>query len=146
LKRAAAAARETDAPDPANPAGAWRAHTIPFSNAGAIEPIRLFLHQTNPDDGNDGGKKAGGQPTRFLLDLDLSRLGRVQLDGFAQPPRFDLILRTETPLAEPTRLEILQLFANVTSARGLTGSLAFQVAPPIVPTETARAPRPGIVV
>ncbi|MBV8168470.1 MAG: hypothetical protein JO021_16870, partial [Alphaproteobacteria bacterium] len=147
LKRAAAAAREADAPDPANAAGTWRAQTIPFSNAGAIEPIRLFLHQTNPDDGNDAGKKAGGQPTRFLLDLDLSRLGRVQLDGFAQPPRFDLILRTETPLAEPTRLEILQLFANVTSARGLTGSLAFHVAPPIVPTETGRAtPRPGIVV
>jgi hypothetical protein len=147
LKRAAAAARDTDAPDPANAAGTWRAQTIPFSNAGAIEPIRLFLHQTNPDDGNDDGKKAGGQPTRFLLDLDLSRLGRVQLDGFAQPPRFDLILRTEQPLAEPTRLEILQLFANVTSARGLTGSLAFLVAPPIVPTDTAKpAPRPGIVV
>ena len=36
------------------------------------------------------------------------------------------------------RLELLQLFANVTSARGLTGSVAFQVAPPSVPTETSR--------
>jgi hypothetical protein len=147
LKRASGAARESDAPESTGAAGTWRAQTIPFSNAGAIEPIRLFLHQTNPDESGNDGKQKGSQPTRFLLDLDLSRLGRIQLDGFAQPPRFDLILRSEKPLAEPTRLEMLQLFANVTSARGLTGSLAFQVAPPIVPTETGKAPpRPGIVV
>jgi hypothetical protein len=131
-------------------AGEWRAQTIPLNPgpAGApIEPIRLFLHRSQADDsGNAGGGAAGGKPTRFLLDLDLSRLGKIQLDGFAQPPRFDLIVRSAEPLSDAVRTDLRQLFTDMTSARGLTGQVSFQVAPPIVPDVAPPAPRPGILV
>jgi hypothetical protein len=128
--------------------GGWRGQMIPLSNGGAIQPVQLFVHQTQPDDkGNDADQAAGKPPTRFLLDLDLSALGHVQLDALAQPPRFDVILRTPQPLSETIRNDLRLLFTDMTSARGLTGSVSFQVAPPIVPTgTTAAAPRPGILV
>jgi hypothetical protein len=143
LKRAAAAV------DRDVPTTGWRNQPIPFSpNGAAITPIQLYVHQTRPDDSGNADKgQSGKAPTRFLLDLNLSALGPVQLDGLAQPPRFDLILRTPQPLPEALRNNLRALFTNVTSARGLAGGLSFQVAPPIVPTgANANAARPGILV
>ena len=128
-------------------AGEWRAQPpIPMSDGAAIQPIQLFVHRTNPDESGSGGDQGAAKPTRFLLDLNLSRLGTIQLDGLAQPPRFDLILRSAQPLSDPMRTEIRQLFIDMTSARGLNGQVSFQVAPPIVPNVAPAAPRPGILV
>lgn len=128
-------------------AGEWRAQPpIPMSDGAAIQPIQLFVHRTNPDESGSGGDQGTAKPTRFLLDLNLSRLGTIQLDGLAQPPRFDLILRSAQPLSDPMRTEIRQLFIDMTSARGLNGQVSFQVAPPIVPNVAPAAPRPGILV
>jgi hypothetical protein len=128
-------------------AGDWRSQGIPFNNGSAIVPIQLYVHQTKPDeDGKDPGQ-TGKAPTRFLLDLELSALGRIQLDALAQLPRFDLILRTPQALPEAVRNDLRLLFTDVTSARGLTGQVLFQVAPPIVPTGAATtSTRPGILV
>lgn len=130
------------------PTTGWRNQPIPFSpNGAAITPVQLYVHQTRPDDSGNAKGQSGKAPTRFLLDLNLSALGPVQLDGLAQPPRFDLILRTPQPLPEALRNNLRALFTNVTSARGLNGGLSFQVAPPIVPTgANANAARPGILV
>jgi len=58
-----------------------------------------------------------------------------------------LILRTPQALPDAVRNDLRLLFTDVTSARGLTGSVAFQVAPPIVPTGmTTQVPRQGILV
>jgi hypothetical protein len=141
LKRAS-----DDAAPRSDGAGEWRGQTIPLSDGGAIQPIQLFLHRTNPDAEGGARDQAGGRPTRFLFDLELSQLGKIQLDGFAQPPRFDLILRTSRPLSDAIRTDIRQLFADQTSARGITGTVSFQVAPPIVPNAAPPVPRPGILV
>lgn len=126
----------------------WRAFTMPLSDNGAIQPVRLYVHRREDDGGNGDGEEAGkGRSTRFLVDLDLSRLGRIQLDGLAQPPRFDLILRSDAPLPDAMRGELQGLFASVTTARGLTGAIGFQVAPPIVPAAVQATPaRAGILV
>jgi hypothetical protein len=146
LKRAAAGIDRPEAE-----AAGWRGQAIPINNGAAgapIAPVQLYVHQTKPDDDGGNQQKGGGKaPTRFLLDLDLSALGKIQLDGLAQPPRFDLILRTERALPEAVRNQLRLLFTDITSARGLSGSVGFQVAPPIVPGVTGSAPpRPGILV
>lgn len=128
--------------------GEWRAFTMPLSDNGAVQPVRLYVHRRENEGGDESADEAGkGRSTRFLVDLDLSRLGRVQLDGLAQPPRFDLIMRTDSPLPEPIRSELQGLFASVTTARGLTGAIGFQVAPPITPAMIQATPaRAGILV
>lgn len=75
---------------------------------------------------------------RFLIDLTLSVLGPVQIDGLAKPGerRFDLVLRTRMPLPQEMRRDITGLFATAGTLLNLGGSLQFQV------TERFVAPPP----
>ncbi|HYC13843.1 MAG TPA: hypothetical protein VEC75_06315, partial [Stellaceae bacterium] len=50
--------------------GDWRIFTLPLLDEGAVRPIRLYLR--NRDEGSAAQSE---QATRFVLDLDLSRLG-----------------------------------------------------------------------
>jgi len=108
--------------------GDWRPYTLPMFDSNGPMPIRLHVHPIKGDEEEDGpGKgKNGGKGSRFLLDLELSRLGPMQLDGLVQPNRFDLILRSHTALAPEFRLDLIQIFADSIRAVGYTGGLSFQ--------------------
>ena len=84
------------------------------------------------DDDEALRKRKGGGGTRFLLDLDLSRLGPLQLDGmFKKESRsFDMMVRTTAPLPETMRTDLAGLFAfgdrleaEVRGGRAGTGGL-----------------------
>ncbi|MFY7958990.1 MAG: hypothetical protein ACOVVK_02840 [Elsteraceae bacterium] len=128
--------------------GEWSSYPIPIGVGGhRVEPIRLHVRQAE-EDGEPGGSKGGkGKPTRFLIDVTLSRLGRLQLDGLARLPKLDLVLRSESPLDPAIQQPLRRFFADVTSARGIQGEMSFQVAPPIDPAAaTPTKARPGIMV
>jgi hypothetical protein len=129
-------------------AGAWSSYPIPVGVGGQrVEPIRLFVRQAEEDGGQGGSKGGKEKPTRFLIDVTLSRLGRIQLDGLARLPKLDLVLRSEAPLNPAIQQPLRRFFADVTSARGIQGEMNFQVAPPIDPTAAAPPKaRPGIMV
>ena len=106
--------------------GDWRPFVLPMFDANGPLPIRLHIHPIKGDD-EDGRKgKRDGKGSRFLLDLELSRLGPLQLDGLVQPNRFDLILRSHTALAPELRLDLIQIFADSLRAVGYVGGLSFQ--------------------
>ena len=67
-----------------------------------------------------------------MLDLDLTHLGHVQIDGLVKPKRhhLDLILRTDQPLPEPMRAEIAEIFEAARDLVGLGGQVGFQTDPP----------------
>ena len=103
--------------------GDWRSLMIPFLMGGEITNLRLTVRQRQ-------GKMAAAERekgTRFLLDLDLSRLGPMQFDGLVkrQHKRFDLIIRTTTALPGEMRRDIDALFINGLLNFGLEGSVAF---------------------
>ncbi|MBP2314114.1 hypothetical protein [Azospirillum soli] len=106
--------------------GDWRPYTLPMMDSNGPKPIHLYVHPVNDEE--DGGDKREGGPkgSRFLLDLDLSRLGPMQLDGLVRPNRFDLILRSHTALPPEFRLDLIQIFADSIRAVGYTGGLSFQ--------------------
>ncbi|WP_353860370.1 hypothetical protein [Azospirillum formosense] len=106
--------------------GDWRPYTLPMMDANGLLPMKLHVHPIQPDEEGKTGRKAGDKGSRFLLDLDLSRLGPMQLDGLVQPNRFDLILRSHTPLAPEIRLDLIQIFADSIRAVGYIGGLSFQ--------------------
>lgn len=106
--------------------GEWRNYTLPFLHGGAIEPIRLFVRE-----GGDGDtRKAGGtgNDQRFVVDLNLTRLGRLQMDGLVrrEDKLFDLIIRTGNPLPQQMRHDILGIFANASELVGTKGGVSFQ--------------------
>src|SRR5690606_1261608 len=58
--------------------GEWRMTPVPWNANGQVDRIALITRREGPgDDENGKGGKGGG--TRFLVSLDLSRLGALQL-------------------------------------------------------------------
>ena len=124
--------------------GDWRLYTMPMLGGGAIEPIRLYVRKGSGDEG--GGKGAGNQASdhRFVVDLNLTQMGRLQLDGLVrrQDKLFDLIIRTDVPLDQDVRRDILGIFTNASELVGTKGTVSFQAGgrwmefPPAPPAPT----------
>ncbi|PWC85230.1 hypothetical protein TSH100_16095 [Azospirillum sp. TSH100] len=105
--------------------GDWRSYTIPLMDANGPKPIKLHVHPLKEDEEN-GGKERSKPGSRFVIDLDLSRFGPMQLDGLVRPNHFDLILRSHAALPPDLRVELIQVFADSVRAVGYTGGLSFQ--------------------
>lgn len=105
--------------------GEWQAITMPFAHGADIEPIRLYVQPAGEED-ESGGRK--GQEQRFILDVTMSRLGRIQFDGLVsrENKRFDLIVRTLEPLSSDIRRDIAGIFAECGQTTGIKGSVGFQ--------------------
>jgi len=122
LKRLAGAWRGfTGEADAARDSGdGWRPWLIPLFDGVGLRPL-LFQLRRHPS------RSAGGvAETRFLLDLDLSALGALQLDGLIRARRFDLILRGAGRLDAQMRRELASLFHDSLGAVGYAGVLSFQ--------------------
>lgn len=109
--------------------GDWRATMIPFYNGAEIEQIRLFTRRAG-DEAED--EQDGRQGTRFIIDMDLSRMGRFQLDGlvYQKEKHLDLIVRTENKLPQKMQDDIRDIFREAGDVTGIKGGLSFQAAPP----------------
>lgn len=105
--------------------GDWRSYTIPLMDANGPKPIKLHVHPLKEDEEN-GGKERSKPGSRFVIDLDLSRFGPMQLDGLVRPNHFDLILRSHATLPPELRVELIQVFADSVRAVGYSGGLSFQ--------------------
>jgi hypothetical protein len=121
----------------------WRAFTLPVMDDGQLHQLRIYERQ------HRGGQQGGGAQTgsRFVVEVEMSRLGTMQLDGLVQPKRFDLMLRSRQALPEAMRRDIAALFAEARSAAGFAGEIGFQQTAvfPVNPT-AAENHRPGVVV
>lgn len=106
--------------------GDWRIWSLPFSNGQEISRIRLFVRKADDEEEAEGSGRPGGRARRFVLDLELSRLGPIQLDGLVRDKRFDLILRMRDPFPDDMRREIQGIFTRTLAALGLNGDASFQ--------------------
>jgi hypothetical protein len=132
------------------PANDWRVTQVPLFTGAEIEMIRLWTrrHDDPADDDDDNPQR---RDQRFVVDVSLSRLGRLQFDGLVRGAghRLDLIVRSESPLPGAMRDHIRGLFADTGAFTGLTGGVGFQAAPANfvdVATEPAAGRRPGVIV
>ena len=109
--------------------GEWRSVPIPVYNGADIEQIRLHLKR--PDEEEEDREK-GRQGTRFVVDVTLSRIGRLQLDGlvYDKEKHMDLIVRTDKRLPAKIVTGIRDIFQEAGETTGLKGGIGFQAAPP----------------
>lgn len=98
----------------------WRLFALPILGDDGVRPIRLFLRR------HDAAEDMAEEPARFVVELELSHLGELQLDGLARHGQLDMILRSRTALADPLRSELDTLFRRNLAALGCSGELAFQ--------------------
>lgn len=128
----------------------WRVTQVPLFTGAEIEMIRLWTRR-HDDPAADDDDNPQRQDQRFVVDVSLSRLGRLQLDGLVRDAgrRLDLIVRSESPLPAAMRNHIRGLFEDTGGFTGLTGGVGFQAAPPNfvgVAAEPAAGRHPGMIV
>ena len=102
----------------------WNMLMFPLVNEDELHQLRLYVRE----DANSENKQESG--TRFVMDVSLSELGEIQLDGWIHTlsgkKQFDLVMRSERELVDPIPDELQQLFIASLEAVGYTGSLRFQ--------------------
>jgi hypothetical protein len=111
------------ASDPAT--GDWRTMVLPLLVGTTVQPIRLYRRRG----GKNRGDGSGEEGTRFIVEVEMSRLGPLQLDGLARDKRFDLVLRSHRALAPELRQAAAAIFHQSIAASGWSGEIAFTVAP-----------------
>ena len=108
-----------------NEGGDWRLFFIPIHDGDQLQQLRLFL-RNGGQDGDGGAGQDDEDPTRFVVEVEMSRLGELQLDGLVRKKRLDLILRSRAPLPEFMRRDITQIFHEANEITGNRGSIGFQ--------------------
>ncbi|MBI2234894.1 MAG: hypothetical protein HYU57_07945 [Micavibrio aeruginosavorus] len=103
----------------------WRGMAIPMLVQGEIQKIHLYYRHQGGEREEDR-EESKERSTRFIFDLNLSRMGDVQLDGLMKGTRFDLILRTHTPFSHTMQAVMRRKYLDVLEAGNLGGDLAFQ--------------------
>jgi hypothetical protein len=100
----------------------WRAMPLPWHDGEELHFPTLWLHDRFfPEEETDRDGAEFG--TRLIIDLELSRLGPVQIDGFYRNSTFDVTVRSGEPLQQAVQDNLKHIFAEVLDTSGLTGSL-----------------------
>ncbi len=107
--------------------GDWRSLVIPVHDGNAMQYVQFYLRR-NRKQANDNHDPDG--MTQFLVNVDLTRIGAMQLDGLVKPKKFDLIVRTRAPLDNGMRRDIAKIFDNSLAATGQSGGVSFQASRP----------------
>lgn len=102
----------------------WRAYLLPFHDGERMSQIRFF-HRRYGDDGQEADDGDDTRGDRFLIDLELSRLGTMQIDGHMKAARLDLILRSGTSLGQKARRDISAIFQDGCTCAGVNGDIRF---------------------
>ena len=120
----------------------WRVFFLPLLDESSLRQINMFLRRH----GGDGDSPEESE-TRFVVEVEFSRFGALQLDGLVGQRRFDLVLRTRAPLPAEMRGEIARIHADARSAAGLTGDMTFQVVRsfPVAPLDEIAHKRSGLL-
>lgn len=126
------------APESALPAErrseSWTTMTIPLAPDASLLQARLMFRRIDEggdsDEGSAGEREEGGR--RFVFDVVLRHLGRVQVDGLLHGghQRLDLLVRSEQPIAAEERERLRALASAAGERAGITSSVGFRAAPP----------------
>ena len=105
----------------------WRTIPIPIVNGKKIEQICLFMRKKNRS------RNKNNSGLRFIIDINLSHIGRFQLDGLVNEgkKKFDLIVRTNTMLTRSIETKINSIFFEASEIAGVAGKVTFRTSPPI---------------
>ncbi|MCI5049455.1 MAG: hypothetical protein MRY32_03905, partial [Rickettsiales bacterium] len=105
----------------------WTMMSIPLIHEEEMHQWRLYLrHDEQAKNHDESGH-------RFVIDVEMSQLGPIQLDGLTRYKdkqlQFDLIVRSTEPLDATIKQEIRQIFADTAEITKYKGDIKFQHSP-----------------
>jgi len=115
--------------------GEWRAISIPLAWQNEVD--KLVIYTSNEDgDANEDEQQSKGSKTRFVVDISLSHIGPLQLDGLFSGSlgdasgetrgRLDLVLRTEQGFSKAMKQQMREAYKSALDETHITGELSFQ--------------------
>jgi hypothetical protein len=121
-------------------AGDWRVSYVPFQDGGELRQMRIFARREEQKD------KRARDSKRFVVEVEFSELGDVQIDGLMRKPRLELMLRTHKHIPADLRDEIEVVFLEGCSLAGLAGKIYFQAGErfPVNPLEEIQRQTSGM--
>ena len=126
----------------AEPVNEWRTFVLPVADGERLVPFQLHLRDA------EGGAQAdaGDAGARFMIDVDLSRLGAIQLDGFYRRRQLFLTIRSRRRLPRGFGEKLKEIFDRTLLAADMAGELRIESdVPPIPnPRTAALADRAGL--
>lgn len=118
---------------PGETIGEWRPIVLPFDVRGGEVPLAALLlqqrHDIDPDGrGQDQSSDDNEQEKsqRFIVQVQFSVLGDIQLDGNISKSNFDLTVRSGSNFSDPLKQDLEGLFYNALAANGFAGGLSFE--------------------
>lgn len=108
---------------PVQNAPEWRSMPLPLFAYNEAHKIMLHYKYDGSAQQNDG--ESDKNAMRFVIDLEMTQMGDVQLDGFAQKERLDLIVRTHQPLSPEMQQIMRRKYSGPLEATGFHGELGF---------------------
>ena len=105
-------------------AGGWRLLLLPFG-AEPTHGLKLYLGEDAMEGERHTAEAGPAVARRAVFELDLSHLGRCQLDVLCHGQRFDLIVRSERAFDAPLESEIRAAFHETLDAAGWSGAIGF---------------------
>jgi hypothetical protein len=107
---------------PRGPDG-WSVTVLPFLGPCSIRPMRLYRKLHRDKDAEDAAK---GKPSeRFMIEVELKRLGPMQFDGLVRERRFDLVIRSRAPFLPALQNLVEQVFRDGLLITGWGGEIGF---------------------
>ncbi len=107
----------------------WRNITLPLAWQDEIH--KAVIHYRKEGNENDTNQENTGEKTRFVMDLNLSKIGKTQIDGLFisnkdDKGKLDLILRTENCFSSTIKQEMKIIYKNALNSSDFTGDISFQ--------------------
>ena len=105
----------------------WRGYMIPLLFGTNIHEATLWTKYRQDDDNNSPEKSTG---TRFIMDVKLSRMGDILLDGYIHKDKkiFELSVVTQQPIRDAMQNQLKSLWFKTLQGIDLNGNIAFKEA------------------
>ncbi len=110
------------AQDPVN--GEWRGMMVPYLDQEKMQAFRFLVHEEPFQ--KKKGKNDDDWARRFLIEVNLTRLGPVQVEGLVHKKKLDLVVRTDQPLTQDLQKDLSASFAKTMDDIHYSGLLLFR--------------------
>lgn len=106
--------------------GDWRGMSLPLLFGGLLSEATLW---TRYEDSQNQADHSNDKTTRFVVDLTLSRMGDLQVEGTITPlkKQFDIALVTQRELTKLMQDHVTQIWHRTLGGLGLDGQILYKV-------------------
>ena len=105
----------------------WQMLVFPLMHEDELNQVRCFYKE------DESGGKDEENGSRFVIEVSMSEIGEIQLDGLIRKPagrlQFDLIVHSVKILPDAMQVDIQSIFEQAAEVGGFTGSIRFEPDP-----------------